>query len=355
MLKSYQHVSASGIYVNGQSEGGAFGNGGGSLSNTASLFVGNFSQDDTQNFSGSIYTIKSYTVQSLVQPSTNYAAISTRLGKPKGFINNPVFELLVVGGGGGGSNGRGGGGGAGGLQYLSSIQPSFGSTSVVVGSGGTVNTNGQLSYLGSFISYGGGKGGLGNASKGGDGASGGGGGREEGAVTSLGGGLAIYGTQGNNGASGSGVTTNLSGQAGGGGGGAGSPGFRRSGSQLTPDGGSGSYVDSFALIGGSPAGWFAGGGGGSGQYGAPSGFGGIGGGGNGGLMSGPGAVSGSPNTGGGGGGVDVFGGGNATGGSGIVAIRYNGTPITLGGEITQSEGYTYHVYRTVGTSSFIIF
>jgi hypothetical protein len=50
--------SASGIYVNGQPEGGALGNGGGSLSNTASLFVGNFSQDNTQNFSGSIYTIK---------------------------------------------------------------------------------------------------------------------------------------------------------------------------------------------------------------------------------------------------------------------------------------------------------
>jgi hypothetical protein len=44
-----------------------------------------------------------------------------------------------------------------------------------------------------------------------------------------------------------------------------------------------------------------------------------------------------------------------SGSSGIVAIRYNGTPIALGGEITQSAGFTYHVFRTVGTSSFTIF
>jgi hypothetical protein len=73
-VKIVPTLSASAIYVNGQSEGGAFGNGGGSLSNTASLFIGNFSQDNTQNFSGSIYTIKSYTVQSLTQPPLNYNA-----------------------------------------------------------------------------------------------------------------------------------------------------------------------------------------------------------------------------------------------------------------------------------------
>jgi hypothetical protein len=347
-------LSASGIYVNGQSEGGVFGNGGGSLSSTASLFVGNFSQNNTQNFSGSIYTIKSYTVQSLQQPPLNYNVTATRLGKAPAPYVAPVFELLVVGGGGGGSNGRGGGGGAGGLQYFSNFLPTLGPSTIIVGSGGAVNTNGQPSSLNTFISYGGGTGGVGNASKGGDGASGGGGGREEGA-TSLGGGLAIYGPQGNNGASGSGVSSGLVGQAGGGGGGAGSPGFRRGGSQLTPDGGSGSYVAPFAAIGGSPAGWFAGGGGGSGQYGAPAGSGGIGGGGRGGLMEGPSAVSGSANTGGGGGGIDALGGGNATGGSGVVAIRYNGAPIAVGGEITQSEGFTYHVFRTVGTSSFTVF
>jgi hypothetical protein len=82
--------------------------------------------------------------------------------------------------------------------------------------------------------------------------------------------------------------------------------------------------------------------------------GGIGGGGNGGFSSTP-QITGSINTGGGGGGGAATAFGAAKGGSGIVAIRYNGTPIALGGEITQSEGYTYHVYRTVGTSSFTIF
>jgi hypothetical protein len=114
----------------------------------------------------------------------------------------------------------------------------------------------------------------------------------------------------------------------------------------TRAGGSGSYIASFAAIGGSPAGWFAGGGAGMVSSNVDSGIGGIGGGGNAGKIwfskhrrrrrrSTFSAAS--------------------IGGSGIVAIRYSGTPIALGGEITQSEGYTYHVYRTVGTSSFTIF
>jgi hypothetical protein len=126
----------------------------------------------------------------------------------------------------------------------------------------------------------------------------------------------------------------------GGGGGAGTLGGTG-----TRAGGSGSYIASFAAIGGSPAGWFAGGGAGMVSSNVDSGIGGIGGGGNAGR-------SGSANTGGGGGATFSA---ASIGGSGIVAIRYSGTPIALGGEITQSEGYTYHVYRTVGTSSFTIF
>jgi hypothetical protein len=112
-------------------------------------------------------------------------------------------------------------------------------------------------------------------------------------------------------------------------------------------------VSAFVTIGGSPAGWFAGGGGGSeNAFNAFGGFGGIGGGGNGGYLNTPSLYSGSANTGGGGGGAwGAFG----AGGSGIVAIRYSGGPIALGGEITQSAGFTYHVFRTVGTSSFTIF
>jgi hypothetical protein len=332
-------VSASGIYVNGQSEGGAFGNGGGSLSNTGSLFVGNFSQNNTQNFSGSIYTIKSYTVQSLTQPPLNYNVTATRFSKPFLPYVAPTFELLVVAGGGAGGNGNsGGGGGAGGLQYVSNYTPIVGNNTVVVGNSGP-GANGQNSLFSTIISIGGGKGGN-FTNAGNTGGSGGGGG---GSITS--GGPGISG-QGNNG----GNSTSNSWQTSGGGGGAGSAGTPNNGNSRSGTGGSGSYIDSFAAIGGSPVGWFAGGGGGGSTTNA-FGFGGIGGGANGtGSAVGP---TGSANTGGGGGGS-----GNSTGGaggSGIVAIRYSGAPIALGGEITQSAGFTYHVFRTVGTSSFTIF
>lgn len=356
-------ASASGIYVNGQTEGGALGNGGGSLTTTASLFVGNFSQNNTQNFSGSIYTIKTYLQASTEQPVVNFNATSTRFSKP------PVpetakkrYEILVVAGGGGGGGGniggqnRGGGGGAGGLQYINTTNITPGKLDVIVGDGGNtdspVGQNGQNSVLGTLISYGGGGGGR-YTITGSNGASGGGAGAGSGVFIS--GGLAIYGTQGLNG----GYANGALGQGAGGGGGAGSAGLPGGNSSLVGHGGSGSYIAAFATIGGDPDGWFAGGGGGSGQYSGTAGYGGIGGGGNGGIgagYTGPALTceSGSVNTGGGGGGQGDSNVG-AKGGSGIVAIRYNGTPIALGGEITQSEGYTYHVFRTVGTSSFTIF
>jgi hypothetical protein len=328
--------SASGLYVNGQTEGGVLGNGGGTLTSTASLFVGNHSLNNTQNFSGSIYTIKSYLNASTEQPVLNYNATSTRFSKP------PVpetakkrYEILVVAGGGGsaGSGTTGGGGGAGGLQYINSLGITPGKLTVIVGGGGS-GTNGQNSIISTYTSLGGG---VGGGVLGGNGGSGGGGGAS---ITTGGSGST---GQGNNGA---GSTTN-SGWVAAGGGGAGSPGTSNNANVRAGSGGSGSYIEAFATIGGSPAGWFAGGGGGAtnGSAGAQPGFGGIGGGGAGGTGTGQ---TGSANTGGGGG-------GGAIGGSGIVAIRYNGAPIALGGEITQSEGFTYHVFRTVGTSSFTIF
>ena len=348
--------SASGFYVNGQSEGGALGNGGGSLANTASLFVGNFSQNNTQNFSGSIYTIKSYLNATTEQPVVNFNATSTRFSKP------PVpetakkqYEILVVAGGGGGGTVRAGGGGAGGLQYTSTTSLTPGQLRVIVGNGGSPTNNGENSVLGSYTSIGGGAGRNHPLNPGNNGGSGGGAGAYEpsyGAYNNLGGtGSTGQGNKGGDAANG--------GQMGGGGGGAGSAGGGISGSSLQIGfGGSGSYIASFAAIGGSPSGWFAGGGGGSAQYGGTAGRGGIGGGGDGGSgTAGGGGLtvqSGSANTGGGAGGQNEFGAGKA-GGSGIVAIRYNGAPIALGGEITQSEGYTYHVFRTVGTSSFTIF
>ena len=336
--------SASGIYVNGQSEGGTLGNGGGSLANTASLFVGNFSQNNTQNFSGSIYTIKTYLNATTEQPVVNYNATSTRFSKP------PVpetakkqYEILVVAGGGSGGNGGSGGpnafgGGAGGLQYFSTYTITPGKLTVVVGAGGSPTTdsdagnNGANSVLGSIVSIGGGAG-RGYYGTAGNGGSGGGAGN--GTTTGLG----TLG-QGNNGSTS------------GGGGGAGT-----AGSGL--NGGTGSFISAFTAIGGFPAGWFAGGGGGA-TYGT-LGSGGIGGGGRGVYTASavmPVDNSGISGSGGGGGGTTsnttntVFG---STGGSGIVAIRYNGTPIALGGEITQSAGFTYHVFRTTGTSSFTIF
>jgi len=329
-------LSASGIYVNGQSEGGVFGNGGGSLTSTASLFVGNFSQNNTQNFSGSIYTVKSYTVQSLSQPPINYNVTATRLGKKPAPYVAPIFELLVVAGGGGSGDTYGGGGGAGGLQYIATPDITFGRYTVTVGSGGLGNaerngTNGQNSSFGSTISSGGG-GGARGSSAGNIGGSGGG--------SSNGSATGASGIPGQGNAGGGGV-------GGGGGGGAGTAG----GNGYDGRGGSGSYIASFAAIGGFPAGWFAGGGSGGGNSSGPI-PGGIGGGGD---AGGPGIrTSGKPNTGGGGAGSPFaqFG---TDGGSGIVAVRYNGAPIAVGGEITQSGGFTYHVYRTVGTSSFTIF
>jgi hypothetical protein len=327
-------ASASGIYVNGQSEGGVLGNGGGTLANTASLFVGNFSQNNTQNFSGSIYTIKTYLQASTEQPVINYNATSTRFSKP------PVpetakkrYEILVVAGGGGSGRRYGGGGGAGGLQYLVSTNLITGQNTVIVGNGALAAaldasvTNGGDSAIGSIVSIGGGRG-AGQGFAAGSGGSGGG--------TSY-----TLQSPAGLGTLGQGTDGSTNGSNGGGGGGAGTAGSGF-------NGGSGSYIATFSLIGGSPSGWFAGGGSGGGSILD----GGIGGGGRS-NNSGTGGT-GSANTGGGagGGGFDSLGG---AGGSGIVAIRYNGTPIALGGEITQSAGFTYHVFRTVGTSSFTIF
>jgi hypothetical protein len=330
--------SGSGFYVDGVSIGGGTGNGGGSLTSTGSLLIGNIATSSLQSFSGSLFNTKIYSINSLAQPSQNYNAIAPRLSKPPLIASAPVFELLVVAGGGGGGGYSSGGGGAGGLQYVTSFTPTLGTSQVVVGSGGLsigsgfggTGAPGQNSSFINTVSLGGGGGGT-AATVGGSG----GGGSSTGG--SLSGALGTTG-QGNRGGDGN------NGGAGGGGGGAGSIGANGAAS-VGGTGGSGSYIASFAAIGGSPAGWFAGGGAGLSANSIDSGLGGIGGGGN--AMR-----SGSKNTGGGSGGnFDT----PILGGSGIVSIRYNGPPIAVGGEITQSAGFTYHVYRTVGTSSFTIF
>ena len=87
-------ASASGIYVNGQTEGVAFGNGGGSLTSTASLFVGNCLLNSTKNFSGSIYTSKLYSTDATTLTYPNYNNTRTRFGLPN-LPLQPVFLLDV--------------------------------------------------------------------------------------------------------------------------------------------------------------------------------------------------------------------------------------------------------------------
>jgi hypothetical protein len=332
-------VSSSAIYINGQRSGGNLGNGGGSLTTTASLFVGNFSQNNTQSFSGSIYTIKVYNQFNSTQPRINLNTVYTR------FNINPVLTnaapinveyLIVAGGGSGGTNGvlryETAGGGAGGL--LTGSISLLDDAIVIVGDGGLgtliSGSNGNNSVFGSVTATGGGSGGsaVGGVFVVGSGGSGGG------AIYTGPTGSGIPG-QGNNGSSGG---------AAGGGGGAGTSG-------LSANGGSGSFIASFSNIGGLPAGWFAGGGGGFG------GNGGIGGGASG--SSNTTKYTGSANTGGGGGGFNA---GSSTpaaggkGGSGIVAIRYIGPNLLgAGGEVTTSGSYIYHTFKSVGTSSFVVF
>jgi hypothetical protein len=331
-------LSGSGMSVDGVSQGTVLANGGGSLTSTSSLFVGSYSTNPIQNFSGSIYLVRAYSTTGFTLPVVNYNTTSTRFSKtPISETAKKQFELLVVAGGGGSVTSLGGGGGAGGLQYFSSITPSIGRNIIIVGNGGSSGQRGQNSSFGSFISFGGGAsagGNNGTNAVNADGGSGGGAGFGNGVP-----GTGSIG-QGNSGGTGTGGATAA------GGGGASQSGRAHNDPTAPGAGGSGSFISSFAPIGGSPAGWFAGGGGGG------TGAGGIGGGGIGGTTPGtPGVI----NTGGGAGGPAGSGAQGAAGGSGIVAIRYNGTPIALGGEITQSAGFTYHVFRTVGTSSFTIF
>jgi hypothetical protein len=330
--------SGSTLYINGQSETGNFGNGGGSLTTTSSLFVGNQSQSSLRSFSGSLYFIRTYSTSRFTLPVVNYNTVSTRFSKP------PVpdtlkkqFEILIVAGGGSSGYSNSGGGGAGGLQVVTTRDITSNSNTIIVGAGGSTGNGRNSSFL-SYESIGGGIGGGDDRYAPGPLAGSGG----------SGGGASTYTTIPGTGIPGQGNGGGLrssDAQRNGGGGGAGTPGGNADNSKAG-DGGAGLYIESFAVIGGSPSGWFAGGGAGGVRAGG-IGFGGIGGGGNS-------FDTGSRNTGGGGGGVDNNSPSRA-GGSGIVAIRYSGGPIAIGGEITQSAGFTYHVFKTVGTSSFTIF
>lgn len=234
-------------------------------------------------------------------------------------------DYLIVAGGGAGHGNVGGGGGAGG--YISgtfTLSLNAGTSyDVVVGTGGAYGGgNGYNSSFIGFTAIGGGGGGFGYFNSGNSGGSGGGGGYRPSNV----GGNGISG-QGNNGGQGNGGPYNA---YSGGGGGASAPGGTSATRGQPAVGGAGrQWVD---------GNWYAGGGAGAADEG--SGAGGIGGGGSTG-------VSGTNGTGGGGGGN------GGSGGSGIVIIRYLGTPRFSGGDVSQSNGFTYHRFTSSGTLGYI--
>jgi hypothetical protein len=305
----------------------------GSLTTTASLFVGNLTSSSSQAYSGSIFSTKIYSTFN--SGFTNFKSVAPRISKPVPARASSALALIVGGGGGGGTAG---GGGAGGVRYLT-VNLTQGNTTVTVGDGGNPSTNGQNSVFGSTISLGGGAGGFVSGSNGGSGG---------GAATSTPG-LGTAG-QGFDGGTGNG------GNAFGGGGGASQTGRNHDDSTNPRAGGSGSSFSLFSSIAGSPAGWFGGGGGGGYGFSGPGGPGGLGGGGNGrGDGSGIPSTSGSSNTGGGGGGGYYTNGNGAKGGSGIVIIRYPGAPIATGGTITSFGGDTIHTFTATGSSTFTVF
>ena len=211
--------------------------------------------------------------------------------------------LIVAGGGGTGFSNQASGGGAGGLLEATSYNFSAGSYTLTVGAGGTgsptsseTQANGSNSSIGSFIAYGGGRGGSENVARTGGGSGGGG----SHSIDYSGGSAyqpSYTGFTGYAYAGGSGSNANSFMPGGGGGAGA-------AGSSLAGGGIGRSVFGSY----------YAGGGAGSNRT-ATIYSGGAGGGGNSGQ-------DGSANTGGGGGGKGGAAGVGGQGGSGVIIIRY---------------------------------
>jgi len=246
--------------------------------------------------------------------------------------STPVFaQILVVGGGGSGGGGNGGGGGgAGEVNFLSSSLA--GSSTIVIGNGGTstpdgVNgTNGQSTTItgGITITALGGGGGASYDRGGLSGACGGGAGG--GYSGSQAGGVGTQGFSGGNGY--------LGGYKSGGGGGVAGVG----GSATSTTSGNGGIGRVYSVNGVS---YSVGGGGGGGIIGGTNGVG-VNGGGRGANDAGGNATAGTDGTGGGGGGggYGATNGVGAGGGSGIVVISYltNGTLVLTnqGGILAQN-------------------
>lgn len=250
---------------------------------------------------------------------------------PGGPTTVSVVALVVAGGGGGGSAAglNCGGGGAGGLIFNDAFQIERNHDySVVVGNGGTQETNGQNSSFSSLIAIGGGHGGCSTVPT--IGGSGGGARCWDGTQAA--------GTIGQGYAGGVGNGANY---GAGGGGGAAEPGN----TNVAGAGGDGLGFD----ISGTLA--YYGGGGGGGTSGGPSQLAPLGGGGRGAYYPNP-AGNGLANFGGGGGGGSDGSTAGGIGGSGVIIIRYlTSSVIANGGTITADGDYTIHTFTSSGTFS----
>ena len=220
-------------------------------------------------------------------------------------------ECLVIGGGGGGGFS---GAGAGGYRELSQSLSSGVAYAVTVGAGGSANTSGSPSIIGSIQSAGGGT----QNSSGGSG--GGGTNNQPGGAGNT---PSTTPSQGSNGGAGA-VSAGLITGGGGGAGGSGGAGASGLGAPLYSKAGNGGSGATSSITGTAVT-RAGGGGGGNLDNGTPgsAGTGGSGGGGNG-TRSGefsP-AGSGTVNTGSGGGGIGQSGQTPGSGGSGIVVVRY---------------------------------
>jgi len=298
---------------------------------------------------GTITCSGDYKIHTFTGPGTfTVCSVGNRLG------SETVDYMVIAGGGGGGpssSSNGGGGGGAGGYREssgsasgsytiglpsqncaVSALAVSAQGYSIIVGGGGSINTNGVNSVFSTITSTGGGAGGSGPGDAGNSGGSGGGPGKANPLSGGAGNTPPVSPSQGNNGGNNPGSPNESSPQVGTGGGGAGSA---AAGVVSNTRGGAGA-VGATSSITASPV-KRAGGGGGGGAD--PGGGGGIFplcvsgapsllcrtaqyGSGSGGITAGGQGGSGTANTGGGAGGGGNNGDDGGTGGSGVVIIRY---------------------------------
>jgi hypothetical protein len=109
-------------------------NGSGSLTTTASLFVGNLVASSSQAFSGSIFNIKAYSTFN--SGFNNFKSIAPRVGKPVPARASSALALIVGGGGSSGGNtfSTGGGGAGGFVSYTTTLMQVH--ITIFVGAGG---------------------------------------------------------------------------------------------------------------------------------------------------------------------------------------------------------------------------